>query len=295
MPMPMHRETGEDRWKRIPKDYFKKPDGLQKAKLRLTGLAFVLALGWWAAGVDWDGRGRSATDLNSLRADHGELARVHSAWDRKCDACHVPFEPIDGRPRLAPASNSPGRSGDKLCTTCHAGPAHHAAAIGSEVKACAGCHRDHRGREASLVRLDDGECTKCHQALDLHTNRGAKLAGSRAYAPKVSGFDAANHPAFRPEFADITRAGEPVDRGKLKFNHALHMSPGIVRRSGDRPYTRHRSRRNDLGPERLDRPHRRPAPGDRQLREVPRPEPGRGRLVRPDLDRPCRRGLRPLH
>jgi len=236
--MPTNRETGKDRWKRVPKDYFKKPDRLQRTRLRLSLLALVLSLGYVAAGLGRSGgRDGSSTDGNSLRANHGDLARVHAAWENRCEACHVPFEPIDGRGLLASATTAPGRSGDTLCMSCHAGPAHHAAAIPSEVKACAGCHRDHQGRDFSMVRLDDNECTGCHSALHAHTNVDVKPKGGREYMVRILAFDSGNHPPFRSEHADYADPSAPVDRGKLKFNHARHMSPGIIRQPGDRPYT----------------------------------------------------------
>ena len=235
--MPIKRETGKDRWRRVPKDYFKTRDRLQGAKLQLSAVALVLAVGWAALGFDWTGRkSLDGTDLNSLRANHGTLARVHASWDQKCDACHVPFEPIDGRALFASRSSSTNRSSDQLCATCHAGPSHHAASIESEVKGCAECHRDHQGRDFSLVRLADNECTNCHGNLDAHLDPSKKPAGSRSYEKRVALFNATDHPAFSPEAA--TRSGgKLVDRGKLKFNHARHMMPGIVREPGDSPYT----------------------------------------------------------
>jgi hypothetical protein len=235
--MPMNRETGKDRWRRIPKDYFKTRDRLQGAKLQLSFVAFVLSLAWVVLGVDWKGKNplTSTTDLNSLRANHGTLARAHAAWDTKCDACHVPFEPIDGRSLFASTSSASNRSSDKLCMSCHAGPAHHSAAIEAEVKGCAECHRDHQGREFSLVRLPDGECTNCHSNLEAHVDTTKKPLGSRMFA-KVARFNAQDHPAFAPDAA-IKSGDKLQDRGKLKFNHARHMMPGIVKKPGDTPYT----------------------------------------------------------
>ena len=234
--MPTIRETGKDRWKRVPKNYFKKPDGLQRVKLRLSVLALALALAYCAWGMDWSKRAITSTDRLSLMANHGVLAKVHSAWDRKCEACHVTFEPIDGRPLLASTSTAASRTSDQLCMSCHAGPAHHAAVVGAEVRSCAECHRDHRGREASLVRLDDLECTRCHASLKTHTNSRAESPRSRFFADKITRFDF-DHPDFLPEAA--TRAGDNktlVDNGGLKFNHALHMTPGLVKKTGDTPY-----------------------------------------------------------
>ncbi len=236
--MPTNRETGKDRWRRVPKDYFKERDRLQKSKLLLSSLALHPAAGLVPprgstgdAATSW-----KATDTNSLRANHGTLARVHAAWDNKCDACHVPFEPIDGRPLFASASTPATRTSDKLCMSCHAGPLHHASAIEAEVKGCAECHRDHQGRNASLVRLTDNECTRCHAEPEKHINAARRPAGTRSFEKPVSRFSIDGHPAFASDSAVVDGSRQLRDRGKLKFNHARHMMPGIVAKPGDTPY-----------------------------------------------------------
>jgi predicted CXXCH cytochrome family protein len=235
--MPMNRETGKDRWRRIPKEYFKKRDRLQSAKLQLSALAFVLVIAWWVLGIDWKGQSESSTDLNGLRANHGELASVHNAWANQCNACHVPFEPIDGRGLFASSSSVENRSSDKLCMTCHAGPAHHSTTIAAEVKGCAQCHRDHQGANFSLVRMKDGECTSCHESLTAHIAAGAKPGDQRQYGNVVKFDDnPKDHPVFRPEAALFDGDKPPLDKSKLKFSHARHLMPGIVKKVGDTPY-----------------------------------------------------------
>jgi hypothetical protein len=231
----MMRETGKDRWNRIPKDYFKKSDKIHRTKFLLSVGALVLALGWWASGQDWTGSWIRTTDLNSLRTNHGPVAEVHRSWENKCEVCHVPFEPIDGRPLLSSVSTPASRSSDQLCIACHAGPSHHENAIETDVKGCAECHRDHRGREASLVRLNDMECTRCHADLKSHM----KEAGPRKFENAINAFalGEGNHPSFRPEAASYADPKKPVELSKLKFNHALHMSPGLTKNLGDSPYT----------------------------------------------------------
>jgi hypothetical protein len=229
----MKRETGKDRWRRIPKNYFKTRDKIQSAKLWLSAVALVLSVAWWASGIDWKGGSPSTTDLNGLRANHGELNRVHSAWTNQCDACHVPFEPIDGRPLFSSKSSSDNRSSDKLCMSCHAGPSHHSSAIESEVKSCAQCHRDHQGADFSLVRLQDGECTSCHSALTEHSTLKEKTKFGNV---AVFSENPQDHPPFHPEGASFETGKPPVDKSKLKFSHARHMMPGIVKKTGDSPY-----------------------------------------------------------
>ncbi|WP_435016614.1 cytochrome c3 family protein [Tundrisphaera sp. TA3] len=233
--MTIERESGKDRWQRMPKDYFKHPDPLRRARLRLSAVAAVAALAWWASGLDWSRGGTASNDAGRYRVSRGPVARVHAAWDHKCDACHVPFAAIDGRPLLpALQSATADHSGaDGLCSSCHKVGVHHQATNAEEVPSCAGCHRDHRGRDASLVRLADGDCTSCHGNLAAHT--GLKGEHERRFG-NVRQFDQ-DHPPFRPEAALFVEGQPPQDRSRLKFNHALHMRPGLVGREGDTPYT----------------------------------------------------------
>jgi len=239
--MSFNRETGKDRWNRVPKDYYKHRDPIPTWKILLSTGALVLSLAWLSSGVDW-ARPTSwkATDRNSLRANHGTLTRAHSLWDSQCDACHIPFEPIDGRALFSSVSSPSSRSSDKLCMSCHAGPDHHDSTIDAEVRSCAECHRDHQGRDFSLVRLGDNECTRCHQSLEKHIDpKRKKKEGREAFVDSVTAFNESGHPPFGPEAAElVSKDGESLkDRSKLKFNHARHMSPGIVKNPGDSPYT----------------------------------------------------------
>jgi Cytochrome c7 and related cytochrome c len=224
--MPIKPETGKDRWRRVPKDYFKTRDWTTRWKLRLSGIACILALVWWAVGVDWIGGKSSSSDLNSLRTNHGELARVHTAWENKCEACHEPFKPIGGRGLLSTTSSTE-LSSDKLCMTCHAGPTHHAAMKSPEVKTCAECHRDHQGRDFSMIRLVDGECTTCHSKLSDHVDMTKKPGGGRTYGD-VTAFNVKDHPPFRPEGAKPGKNDKLEDNSNLLFNHKLHMMPGVA-------------------------------------------------------------------
>ncbi len=225
------RETGKRRAKRIPTDYFKKPDALQRWKLRLTGLALILAIAWWVTGLDFAKGGRSS-EVGDLRASHGTLAEVHSAWDAKCDACHVPFESLGSVPGLA-RSASVGAVSDQLCQSCHKGTTHHVAQIESEVKNCSGCHHDHNGREFRLAQVADTDCTNCHGNLTAHTDTARKPKGTKTYEGTITRFDL-NHPDFNPSAYADKGAGGLVDKSNLKFNHKLHLNPGQPRKGDDK-------------------------------------------------------------
>jgi len=82
---------------------------------------------------------------------------------------------------------------------------------------CSSCHHDHQGRNESLVRMSDSHCTKCHGNLP-----GSHVGGKSDIAEHVTGF-ARDHPEFRPLVL-----GKAEAERRLKFSHALHMTPGLV-------------------------------------------------------------------
>jgi len=115
------------------------------------------------------------------------------------------------------------------CQACHAGPLHHGQPNAGELSACAECHRDHRGQDASLVRVDDSTCTSCHSNLAEHRSATAKPL-ARPVTGSVSRFDgnAAHHPEFR---------ALEKDPGRLEFNHALHQAKGFTLQKGGKDFT----------------------------------------------------------
>jgi hypothetical protein len=219
----MPETKAKGRAQRIPLDYYKKPDGIQKAKLGLAVLALILSIGWWASGLEFRGNQVETGARGLLRYSKGPLASVHETWNDKCDACHRPFTPIDGK-RWSPPIFTVGHESDQACLACHQGPPHAKSEIPDQVKSCAGCHVDHRGHNVSLVRLNDTECTSCHADLSLHRSTTAKSSG---IADKIHSF-ANDHPPFS------TEGPNAKDPGRLKFNHALHLNPGLTHKPGDR-------------------------------------------------------------
>jgi hypothetical protein len=92
-----------------------------------------------------------------------------------------------------------------------------------EVASCAACHRDHAGRQALLTAVPDSACTRCHADLPSHQTRTPDEPGFQ----NVSAFPA-GHPQFRlGRGAERRPLGEARDPGKLRFNHALHLTPGL--------------------------------------------------------------------
>lgn len=154
-------------------------------------------------------------------ASRGPLTNPHAAWDNQCEACHTPFDPVTGDrssakllAALGVGPTHPPVSANFRCEQCHAGPPHSPLVKEESAAGCATCHRDHQGRDFSLVRLADSTCTRCHQDLPKFHLNPAQMA----VAAKVSNF-ATDHPDFRTATVPPKRA--------LKFSHAVHMAPGM--------------------------------------------------------------------
>lgn len=203
--------------------YFHRPTGVRRWRGRLTLLAGLAAVGWVAAEAITPGERYAA-------ATHGPLVRAHAAWDARCDACHIPHgEPGSG-------SSNPLACRERWrafrCDGCHPGPAgdeknyapHYAAGDrlkdDPQARDCSSCHRDHMGRDASLVRVADAACLRCHEDL--------RPLGS--HMPPVSAFHKGH-----PEFRALATAQPP--KRTLKFSHGHHLTTGLVydRAELDRP------------------------------------------------------------
>jgi hypothetical protein len=208
MPPP---ETGRQRAARIPLDYYKHTTPLDRGRgWRALALAALLALGGVATGWFTGGQGQGYYS-------RGPVAAVHTTWEDNCTACHTPFAPLSGEAWPVRFTGDVAAMNQK-CEACHAGTIHHASQ--NQDLACARCHHDHRGRDASLVRVADADCLHCHREIAKYTT---KSDGQHPPA-NVSGFLADQHPPFQLG----ARAADPAFRGKIKFSHQLHMSKGIA-------------------------------------------------------------------
>jgi len=127
----------------------------------------------------------------------GPLSASHALFGGDCALCHTPMQGV----------------ADASCQSCHrqvqgglevygferhylyrSGDVDRSAPASMEIS-CAGCHREHRGREESLRRVADAQCISCHTA----------------------GTFGDGHPEF--EFARRDRL-EPAN---LRFPHTLHV------------------------------------------------------------------------
>ena len=138
----------------------------------------------------------------SMVAD-GSLSDSHALFGQDCAKCHTPFKPVS----------------DVKCESCHQKSAarlrqygferhylYHSAdfdrsAAGSLETACASCHQEHEGAEASLQRVANNQCTKCH-----------------AFDSFESG---------HPEFAFAS--DRQPDRANLAFTHVRHTREVMTR------------------------------------------------------------------
>ena len=158
----------------------------------------VLALVAWRGADAWIGAAPGPQWHNP-----GRLAAAHAGLEADCAACHTPFASVRG-----------GHAFDARCAGCHSDAPHHTAA--ADPPGCSACHHEHRGRETSLARVADRQCIRCHADLKNHM-----AGGAAARFENVSGFDPERHPEF------AFRREKRADPGALKFNHRLHMAPGL--------------------------------------------------------------------
>jgi len=221
--------TGKKRTARIPLDYYKRGDDLSRSRKRLLLLALLAAVGYIAVGeaARRGPRGGSAGGFGlpvawsaTARINHGPVHAVHASFEHRCDACHGSSPNSGGwdPDRILP--NDPWRVANEKCLDCHAGPVHHANMTKTDKQAgqrCGECHRDHQGRDANLTAMADAACLTCHANLKPHLGSGHPKA-IQPNSVVVTGFMAGGHPDFNLPKTD--------DSG-LKFNHALHMAPGL--------------------------------------------------------------------
>jgi predicted CXXCH cytochrome family protein len=191
--------------------YFKRPEPLRWGKYALSVVAVVAVLAWSA--VDF-----AVTPRSHAALTHGPVAGVHAMWDDDCAACHRMHSASEFG--AASVLNVRDRWHDLTCERCHTGAVHHGAISSAHApfaNDCASCHYDHGGRDNSLVRMSDEHCTVCHANLGQN-----HAAGKSQYENSITSF-VGNHPEFGP----LKDPAETAKNRKLKFSHALHMTPGI--------------------------------------------------------------------
>ncbi|MBN9518686.1 hypothetical protein J0H58_09235 [bacterium] len=209
----MPRSPSRDRSDRFTgfRGYVREPDRYARAKSAALLSAGVLVGLWLVV--------EAAHPRAAAFHTHGELANPHAAWDQNCAACHKQHGISDFS--LSTVLNAQDRWHDLTCTKCHAGPSHHQTMDAEGVAfhdKCSNCHHDHAGRTASLTRIADHHCVRCHENLPGHTS------GPTNYEKTVTSFASA-HPEFKA-LRDYPPGTNYAPR-KLKFSHAVHMFPGM--------------------------------------------------------------------
>jgi hypothetical protein len=197
------RESSRQRASRIPLDYWKHRGPIDRWKLILSGMAAVLIV------LVWLGARFALPGGDNAFASPGSIVRRHlEETKNQCSSCHVDFHPIStGNALSGVIGVSEG------CKQCHKefnAADHHANQSAGMTPSCGSCHHDHRGLNASLVNLPDSDCTSCHRDL------AKSMSESKLKCPnKVTDF-VTDHPDFKVE---------PKPE-RIKFNHALHLTPG---------------------------------------------------------------------
>ncbi len=182
---------------RIDLNYFKRPTPYKRAKLLLTVLVPLLALGW----IAWRGFSRDSRVYSS-----GRMSEPHAVLEKQCAVCH-----------LQKAGEFSSKAVDSACLACHDGPLHHDTQIKAVAPRCATCHVEHRGRVISAA--SNQSCAECH--ADLKTT-----AGGAQYATNIRTFEDGH-----PEFAALRPGAK--DPNTIQLNHAIHMKP--IRRGPNGP------------------------------------------------------------
>lgn len=241
--MPASPSRGRSDRFRFNRGYFRRRTWLKWTNLVL----FLLLVG--GATIYFLDHARLSTPGTPRPWSHGELSRAHAMWDNQCSACHVASTDQGQSPLLA----TDERWNELRCNNCHGDAIHHqnmkwdAALAGNTQRQCAACHREHQGRDHSLVQMADATCVQCHSNLREHTlpvaaqagddDRPSSLGGTERpagqggatgdFAAKITSF-AVDHPEFRK-----LDPLHPPHKRHLKFNHTLHMAPGLVPPSGE--------------------------------------------------------------
>lgn len=208
-----YRETAKQRAQRVPLGYLRRVAPLDRWRSLLTGLALAVGAGWLLLAV---------AGVPSPRVySHGPVSQAHAKWEQQCEACHAPFHPVrDGT--VASWLGATSEATDRSCRACHQGPPHHASEDPASVVSCGTCHREHQGRESSLVALVDRHCISCHADLEGHM--------LPEFEPRFHNRVTAFHrPDGHPEFRPV----EGEDPGRLRFTHAQHMLAGLPKVPGE--------------------------------------------------------------
>ena len=205
---------------------------------RLRRTAWWLALWTGIGSVLWLTLQHSLGEHQIYQA--GDVTIPHRLIENECWRCHTTWTPLQ---RLTSLRDDLHSIDNNKCESCHRVAEHHANQIPAHRDiSCAACHQEHEGA-AMLKQPSSRHCIACH--TDLKTTHGA----SNVFAKHVTRFDQHDgHPDFLlktlvTESADalppnpkhganlavehFQRPGDTAprwqDRGRIRFNHAMHL------------------------------------------------------------------------
>ena len=145
----------------------------------------VAAAAWWTAGFCWAGRMPPSTLREVWRASiiRGNRS-ARPAMRISIRSATTPWGLAGKAARPPPTRNARHVTGAPR--TIPVKP-------GIEAPGCSSCHQDHQGLQASLLRMDNAACTRCHQAIERHIDgKPASLSD----LVNVTHFDEEHHPEF---------------------------------------------------------------------------------------------------
>ncbi|TXT38430.1 MAG: doubled CXXCH motif-containing protein [Planctomycetota bacterium] len=205
---------------------------------RLRRAAWWLAL-WAAVGsLLWLTLQHSLGEHQIYQA--GDVTIPHRLIENECWRCHTTWTPLQ---RLTSFSDDLHSIDNKKCESCHRVAEHHANQVPAHRDiSCAACHQEHEGA-AMLTQPSNRHCIACH--ADLKTTHGP----SEIFAKNVTRFDQLDgHPDFLLKTLVTAAADAPPphakhganraiehfqrpgdaaprwqDRGRIRFNHAMHL------------------------------------------------------------------------
>lgn len=217
------RQSGAERASRIQLQYYKGWDRRAIGRAVAATAALLLTLGYVLYGV-------IGGDASKAKYSRGPISAAHASFENNCSMCHdtdVAGDRIHANAFFWSDESRQSAHGTitKKCTQCHKTGDHLSPEMhskGHDDLSCTACHGEHRGRQFNPATVDDHKCTKCHE----------KSVGEH---PSVTAFRPNEHPEFFRVHRDETLRDEahpdrevPLkDPGNVKFNHELHLRPGI--------------------------------------------------------------------
>lgn len=206
------RATGKSRSQRINIDYYRQSTWISRSR-GLLALVAALGAGGYCFYVFASG---SPAHLST-----GPVAAAHAAFEKDCQQCHLDFTPISADALRFSSSESLDRI-EEACQVCHRVDHHFRGSLSPQFAAvdqhCSGCHTDHQGRDHDMANVHSKQCTQCHGNLTATCTSPFSLE----VRANVTAFSLEAH----GDFASI--ADDQRDPGRIKFDHAQHMSPGQV-------------------------------------------------------------------